>query len=202
LYARKTKTDRRDSFIVAEVLRFGRYTETVLPDEKLSQLKELSRCRVSQIETVGNLKRKILSAPERVFPEFASCFSNVFGSSPAELLNEYPSPEELANADLGKLIKQLERSSRCRHSVRKATELQELARKSVGVKKGLDALAFEMKILLEQMSFIEKQVEKIDSFIAEIMKDFQLITSIPGVGPVTGGAIIGEIGDIARFGTP
>lgn len=202
MYIRKTKTDRKDSFIIAEVLRFGRYTETILPDEKLSQLKELSRCRVGLVETVGNLKRKILAILDRVFPEFAGCFSNVFGSTPVDLLNEYPTPEALANADIDKLIKLLEKSSRGRHSAKKANELQELARKSIGVKKGVSALTFELRLLLQQMSFVEGQVKELDSFIAEIMKDFQLILSIPGIGPVTGGAIIGEIGDITRFGTP
>ena len=202
MYIRKTKTDRKDSFIIAEVLRFGRYTETILPDEKLSQLKELSRCRVGLVETVGNLKRKILAILDRVFPEFAGCFSNVFGSTPVDLLNEYPTPEALANADIDKLIKLLEKSSRGRHSAKKANELQELARKSIGVKKGVNALTFELRLLLQQMSFVEGQVKELDSFIAEIMKDFQLIMSIPGIGPVTGGAIIGEIGDITRFGTP
>ena len=202
MYIRKTKTDRKDSFIIAEVLRFGRYTETILPDEKLSQLKELSRCRVGLVETVGNLKRKILAILDRVFPEFAGCFSNVFGSTPVDLLNEYPTPEALANADIDKLIKLLEKSSRGRHSAKKANELQELARKSIGVKKGVSALTFELRLLLQQMSFVEGQVKELDSFIAEIMKDFQLIMSIPGIGPVTGGAIIGEIGDITRFGTP
>lgn len=202
MYIRKTKTDRKDSFIIAEVLRFGRYTETILPDEKLSQLKELSRCRVGLVETVGNLKRKILAILDRVFPEFAGCFSDVFGSAPVDLLNEYPAPEALANAGIDKLIQLLEKSSRGRHSARKANELQELARKSIGVKKGASALTFELRLLLQQMSFVEGQVKELDSFIAEIMKDFQLIMSIPGIGPVTGGAIIGEIGDITRFGTP
>jgi transposase len=202
IYIRKTKTDRMDSFIIAEVLRFGRYTETVLPNEKLSQLKELSRCRVGLAETIGNLKRKTLAILDRVFPEFAGCFSNTFGSTPVELLNKYPSPEELANADTDKLIKLLEKSSRGRHSAKKATELKALARSSIGVKRGLSALTFELKLLMEQMSFVEKQVKELDSFIEEIMKDFRLILSIPGIGPVTGGAIIGEIGDVARFGTP
>ena len=30
---RKAKTDRKDCVVIADVLRFGRYTETVLPDE-------------------------------------------------------------------------------------------------------------------------------------------------------------------------
>lgn len=202
MYIRKTKTDRKDSFIIAEVLRFGRYTETVLPEEKLLQLRELSRCRAGLVETVGNLKRKILTILDRMFPEFASCFSNVFGAAPLELLNEYPSPEELANSDTDKLIALLEKSSRGRHSKAKAEELKEKASRSVGIKRGLAALTFQMKILLEQMKFIDGQVKELDSFIAEIMKDFPLILGIPGIASTLGGAIIGEIGDINRFKTP
>jgi len=202
MYIRKNKTDRVDSFIIAEILRFGRYTETVLPDEKMSQLKELSRCRVGLVETVGNLKRKILTILDRIFPEFADCFSDVFGSAPVELLNEYSTPEELANADIDKLVKLLEKSSRGRHSSAKALELKGKAEHSVGIKKGVEALTFELRLLLEQMKFVEKQVKELDSFIAEIMKDFSLILSIPGIGAITGGAIMGEIGDITRFSTP
>jgi len=35
LYIRVTKNDRKDSFLVAEVLRFGRFTETRLADEPM-----------------------------------------------------------------------------------------------------------------------------------------------------------------------
>jgi len=202
IYIRKTKTDRVDSFIIAEVLRFGRYTETILPDEKLSQLKELSRGRTGLAESVGNLKRKIIAILDRVFPEFAACFSDVFGASPSAVLNEYTTPEELANADIDKLVKLLERSSRGRHSVKKASELQDKARRSIGVKRGVQALTFQLKLLLAQMDFINEQIKEFDSFIIEIMKDFALILSIPGIGAVTGGAIIGEIGNITRFATP
>ena len=201
-YIRKTKTDRVDSFIIAEVLRFGRYTETVLPDEKLSQLKELSRCRAGFTESVGSLKRKIITILDRVFPEFAACFSDVFGASPIAILNEYTTPEELANADIEKLLKLLARSSRGRHSIKKVNELQARARRSIGVKKGIQALILELKLLLTQMDFINGQIKELDLFIAEIMKDFALILSIPGIGDVTGGAIMGEIGDITRFATP
>lgn len=202
MYIRKTKTDRKDSFIIAEVLRFGRYTETVLPEEKLLQLRELSRCRTGMVETVGNLKRRVLTILDRTFPEFASCFSNVFGAAPLEVLNEYPSPEELANSDMNKLVTLLAKSSRGRHSRAKAEELKEKASCSIGIKRGLAALTFQMKIQLEQMKFVEGQIRELDAFIAKIMKDFPLILGIPGIGTTLGGAIIGEIGDITRFGTP
>ncbi|GHV45942.1 hypothetical protein FACS1894204_06540 [Synergistales bacterium] len=96
---RKTKTDKKDSVLIADVIRFGRYTETVLPDEPILQLREVSRCRTGLVESVGNLKRKILCILDRIFPEFASCFSTVFGTTPTELLQEFADPEELANCD-------------------------------------------------------------------------------------------------------
>ncbi len=199
---RKTKTDRKDAVLIADVLRFGRYTETVLPEENLLQLRELSRCRVGQVELVGNLKRKILGILDRIFPEFASCFSTVFGKAPTELLQEYADPEELANCDVEQLVKILEKQSRGRHSETKARELKEKAAKSVGVRMALDALKFELKLLLQQMDFIKTQIKELDKFLKKLMKEYEIIFSIPGISVTLGAAIIGEIGDINRFGTP
>ena len=52
---RKVKIDRKDCVVIAGVLRFGRYTETVLPDEDLLQIRELSRCRVANVEFIAFL---------------------------------------------------------------------------------------------------------------------------------------------------
>ena len=199
---RKTKTDRKDAVLIADVLRFGRYTETVLPEENLLQLRELSRYRVGQVELVGNLKRKILTILDRIFPEFESCFSTVFGKAPTELLQECADPEELANYDVEKLVKLLEKQSRGRHSEAKAQELKNKAAKSVGVRLALCALKFELKLLLQQLDFIKAQIKELDKFLKKLMKEHEIIFSIPGIGVTLGAAIIGEIGDVKRFGTP
>ena len=199
---RKAKTDRKDCVVIADVLRFGRYTETVLPDEDLLQIRELSRCRVANVELIGNLKRRILGILDRIFPEFASCFSTVFGTTPTELLQEYADPEELANCDVEKLVRLLEKQSRGRHSKAKAEELKSKAAKSVGTRLGLDALKFELKMLLHQMEFIKSQIKDFDKFLTKLMKKYDLIYTIPGISVTLGAAIIGEIGDVNRFGTP
>jgi transposase len=199
---RKTKTDRKDSVLIAEVLRFGRYTETVLPDEPILQLRELSRCRTGLVESSGNLKRKILGILDRIFPEFASSFSTVFGKAPSELLQEFADPEELANCDVAKLITLLEKESRGRHSDKKAKELKEKAAQSIGIRMGLEALKFELKLLLQQLDFIKKQVKDLDKFLKKLMKEHEILLSIPGLSFVLGAAILGEIGDVTRFATP
>jgi len=199
---RKTKTDRKDSALIADVLRFGRYTETVLPDEPILQLREISRCRTGLVESSGNLKRKILGILDRIFPEFASCFSTIFGTAPTELLQEFADPEELANCDIEKLIKLLEKESRGRHSNLKAEELKTKAAQSIGIRMGLDALKFELRLLLQQLDFIKKQVKDIDKFLKKLMKQHEILLSIPGISFVLGAAILGEIGDVKRFATP
>ena len=49
MHIRKTKTDRKDCVVIVDVLRFGRYIETVLLDEDIIQLRELSRSRVPML---------------------------------------------------------------------------------------------------------------------------------------------------------
>ena len=199
---RKTKTDRRDAVLIADVMRFGRYTETTLPEENLLQIRELSRCRVGQVELISSLKRKILGILDRIFPEFASCFSTVFGKAPTELLQEYADPEELANCDVETLVKLLEKQSRGRHSEAKARELKDKAAKSVGIRLALDALKFQLRLLLQQLDFIKAQIKELDKFLKKLMKEYDILFSIPGISVTLGAAIIGEIGDINRFGTP
>ena len=53
------------------------------------------------------------------------------------------------------------------------------------------------------MKFIEAQVKDTEKEIGRIMDELQSpITTIPGIGTVTGAVILGELGDINRFDDP
>jgi len=57
-----------------------------------------------------------------------------------------------------------------------------------------------MRCLLQQIDLVDAQVDQIEVTVAALMAQIpQHITSIPGIGPVTGAAILAEIGDIHRF---
>ena len=75
---RKTKTDKRDSFIIADLLRTKAISPSYIPDEWIHQLREITRFRFGLIDTFCDLKRQILCVLDKVFPEFESLFSNVF----------------------------------------------------------------------------------------------------------------------------
>ena len=45
MYIRQTKTDERDCFIIAEVIRFGRYSQGSMPPADIYALREMCRAR-------------------------------------------------------------------------------------------------------------------------------------------------------------
>ncbi|MFU0833976.1 MAG: transposase [Oscillospiraceae bacterium] len=61
----------------------------------------------------------------------------------------------------------------------------------------------QLKLLLEQIKFIEAQVSDVEAEIRQLLDKINSpITTIPGIGPINGAAIFGEIGDISRFSIP
>ena len=61
LFIHETKTDTIDAFIVAEVVRIGRYTKTEVLPEIIHALRELCRQRFYVIDMASDIKRKIIA---------------------------------------------------------------------------------------------------------------------------------------------
>ena len=77
------------------------------------------------------------------------------------------------------------------------------ASSSFGITFAKNSFTFQLKALIEQLSFIENQVKETETEISRIMEKLESpITTITGIGNVTGAAIISEIGDISKFDSP
>lgn len=58
-------------------------------------------------------------------------------------------------------------------------------------------------MLVQQISFIQEQVSEVEKEIEDLLNKIDsTITTIPGIGPITGASILGEIGDISKFSNP
>ena len=63
--------------------------------------------------------------------------------------------------------------------------------------------AFELKLLIQRIRFLEMQKVELEKEIERILSEFHSpITSIPGIGNVLGATILAEIGDINNFSSP
>ncbi|NPV92283.1 MAG: IS110 family transposase [Firmicutes bacterium] len=197
---RKTKTDRRDSWVIAELLRTNALHASYIPEHKTQQIRELSRFRFNLVDQVSDLKRQLLAALDRVFPEFEQLFSSPFIQSARQLLKQAPLPEELLAFDLAELSSLLATASRGRFKDDKAQEIKEAARKSIGVRFCQDAARLKIRCLLEHIDFLQGQISEIEYQLEELVQeDDQHLCSIPGINKVIATVLMGEIGDINRF---
>jgi transposase len=199
---RQTKTDRRDAFVLADLVRIGRAKPNYVPDDTILQLRELTRFRWDLRDRVGDVKRRLLTVLDRVFPEFADQFSDPFGTSARELLARAASAAEFAELDIDELTTVLERVSRKRLGRTQAETLHRCATESLGLA-CLGAVApLEVRSLLDQLTLLRAQVREVDAAIAKLVGQVeQHLTSIPGLGPgpTLAATILAEIGDISRF---
>ena len=203
MYIRQTKNDSIDSFIIAQIMRFGQYSSTTLSDENIIALRQLSRYRLSLVDSCGDCKRRIVALLDQVFPEYDSLFSDIFGVTSKELLLNCQTPEDILAVSTRKLTTLLNKASRGRFGKDKAEELKAAAKTSFGISFACDAFAFQIKQLIEQIIFIEKQIETLESHISKLLHQInQVITTIPGIGDTLGAIILSEIGDIHRFDAP
>ena len=200
---RKVKNDRSDATWIADFLRISNLTPTARSTPLLMQLRELSRFRFWITDQIGICKRKLVIILDKVFPEYESLFSSVFVKSSRALLAEAVSAQEIAEFDLRELTEMLHRTSHGRFGRAKAEQILQQARESIGVGFLADATQVEMRCLLAQLELLEQQRDEVDRTIEELMEIIpQYITTIPGIGAVTGAAILGEIGDVRRFESP
>jgi transposase len=203
MYIRQTKNDSKDSFVIAQIMRFGEFNTTELSEENVIALRQLSRYRLCLVEDVGDCKRRIIALLDQVFPEYASLFSDTFGVTSLEILAKYQSPEDLAKVPTKRLAAFLSKASKGRFKDEKARELKAVAKGSFGVAFAKDAFGFQIKQLVDQLVFLEGQIVDLESEVGVLMKSIgSPITTITGIGPVLGAAILGEIGDIKRFDHP
>lgn len=200
---RKRKTDIIDSILIADLIRYGDFLETSLADENTMSLRNLSRFRNYLISSIGDLKRKTICVLDQVFPEYQSIFSDVFGQTSKEILLHFSSPNDFENISSQELQEALSQITMKKFAMNKINEISSIAKNSFGINFCLDSFALQLKLLIEQINFIENQVKDIEVQIEILLgKINSPITTIPGVGNVTAATILGEIGDISKFSTP
>ncbi|MEG0323607.1 MAG: IS110 family transposase [Raoultibacter sp.] len=201
---RKTKTDQIDAFLIAEYARFKQLAPSEISLEDTDGLKQLTRYRSHLVKERTMLKNKATAVVDRLFPEFAVLFSDLYLATPKALLERYATPEAMATADIRSLTKTVEKASHGRCGRAKAEQIKALAKSSIGITFASEALAFEVKHMVALIGHLDEQIKKLDGEIARILECSTggVLETIPGIGPVNAAVIAAEIGDANRFSDP
>lgn len=200
MYIRQTKNDSIDSFLIAEVIRFGQFGTTSMADENILAMRQLCRYRDSVISSRTEIKLRIGTIMEQIFPEYEKQFSSLWVSTSMGILEKYLTPENIENAPIDELFEIIKDKSHNRLTRAKAISIKEAAADTFGIKIAQDAFSFQLKQLIDRMNFLDKQIEALDCQILEYYEKFDCyLHTIPGIGMIGAATILAEIGDISRF---
>ncbi|MBR6072278.1 MAG: IS110 family transposase [Acholeplasmatales bacterium] len=194
---RKTKNDKIDAEAICRFLDKNRFDfkPYTISSYHIDALKSLTRQRFTLVKQQTQQKLIFQRLVNVIFPEFISLFSSDYGESVLNILYAYPTPKRLARAHESSINKLIHHA--CKTS---AHEIIETAKTTIGQSE--DYLAFELQHTIDMIRFYQSQVEIYNKQIEIELNETEygkIITSIPGVGIITGAMIISEIGDINNF---
>ena len=171
-----------------------------MADEKILAMRQLCRYRDSVISSRTEIKLRIDTIMEQIFPEYEKQFSSLWVSTSMGILEKYLTPENIKNAPIDELFEIIKDKSHNRLTRAKAISIKDAAADTFGIKIAQDAFSFPLKQLIDRMNFLDKQIEALDCQILEYYEKFDCyLHTIPGIGMIAAATILAEIGDINRF---
>lgn len=197
---RKVKTDRIDAVLIADFARFKGLSLDYRRFADSEGVKRLTRYRSHLVRERTQLKNRLAAAVDELFPALPKLLGGTSSATFLAVVAEYGSPLSIASSDVHALAGFLSSASRGRYGLDRAEALHDAAALNVGASDD-HALAFELRHLAEMVSFYNSKIAEVDREIASLSSgtDYDLLRSIPGIGPLGASVILGEVGDPSRF---
>jgi len=198
---RKTKTDKTDARCIALMLH-SIDSESYTPvSYNIMELKSLSRHRFRLIGYRSKLKVSVTRLIDILFPELPDSVWSIHQNSSYEMLLEFPTAIDIANAHITKFTNILNQHSKGHYGKEKALELRSLAAQSIGLPSS--AQGFELQQTITLIQQLQLQIDQLDARIKKIVDDMDSpIMTIPGISYTLAATILSEIGDIHNFSSP
>jgi transposase len=185
------KTDVKDAQWIAELLQHGLLKPSFVPDKPMRQLRDLTRQRVQLIRQKARVCNRLHKTLEDANIKLGSVVSDVLGRSGRDMLRALIDGETdpIVLADLAR-----------RRLRAKIPQLQEALVGEVA-----EHHRFLLKLLLEQVEFVEKQVEVLNARIRAVLPaPFEAaivrMDTVPGIDRKAAEDIVAEMGaDLDAF---
>ncbi len=203
LQLRKTKTDKKDAYVIAQFLLLNRdsLSQTILSSD-ISDLRDLSRQRESLVDQMSSTKSEIKRLLSMTFPELEH-ISGIFTKSMLRLLCQYPSAGSIKQAKRSKIAKILIPGSYGKQTDVSVDRIVKAAQVSVGTSSATKEIILRQKTSL--LMQLEEHLQELTDILIELCQgkiqgDMDILTSMKGIGEKTAVNFLIEIGgDIKQF---
>jgi len=200
------KSDHGDAFVLANVLRTDLHAHRPLPDDsELAQaIAVLARAQQDAVWARTAAHNKLRSHLREYFPGFLAAFADARGGimrpGARVILAAAPTPAAAAALTLTQLRGLLKEAGRSRGIDTEATRLRDAFRVRQMRQLPLveDAMGRQALALLGQLDAACTAADDLEQAVTGSFNqhpDAGIITSFPGLGPLTGARVLAEIGD-------
>lgn len=198
------KTDQKDPKVIADIIALGHALTVVIPEGAAAELRRLTQGRERFVQRRTALYNQLQQLVFLLFPEFLQIMKNVKTKSAHHLLKHLLTPKEVVAYGLESLALLLRKKSYGKLGIERATELYTAAIESVGIREGQDGLVFEIQNVLQMIEASNQFADDVEQKMVYHLEQIpysRFILSIKGIGTVTAGGLIGEVGDFNQFRT-
>ena len=203
LQLRKTKTDKKDAFVIAQFLLLNRdsLSQTLLSSE-ISDLRDLSRQRESLVDQMSSIKSEIKRLLTMTFPELEH-ISGIFTKSMLRLLCQYPSAASMKQAKRSKIAKILIPGSYGKQTDASVDRILKAAQGSIGTSSATKEIILKQKASL--LIQLEEHLQELTDILIELCRgkiqdEMDILTSMKGIGEKTAVNFLIEVGgDMKQF---
>jgi len=203
LQLRKTKTDKKDAFIIAQFLLLNKdsLSQTILSSD-IADLRDLARQRESLVGQMTAIKSDIKRLLAITFPELEH-IAGIFTKSMLRLLCQFPSAHTIRKATRSKMAKILIPGSYGKQTEESVEAIRKAAQASIGTASPTKEIILRQKAVL--LIQLEEHLQELTGILTElceskIQENLNILTSMKGIGNKTATNFLIEIGgDISLF---
>lgn len=205
---RNMKNDKIDAYRLALLYRLGSLKPSNIPVGETARLRSLCRYHMALNNDLVRHMARLTSFVEQSVPGYEKIFSKLKGSTALMILESYPTPVLMLEADASEMVNIIKKQSHkgIEYAAEKAEQIKRIARSAldIGLKRSEDALLIPSEIAVIRL--IQSNIVKTDKEITEIMKNAafisdmaELLKSIPGISDFSAAVLISEFADISLF---
>ena len=198
---RKTETDKIDAGNIAEALILEWDSHQDINDEPmLIRIRELERLHDRLTKKSSKCKSQAIRVMDILCRGYTDLFNDIFSTSSIEIIRHTIRKTRLFETDAETMTEILREYMSDSKAKRKAKKLDNLFQNTVVPEFMIEPCILEIHMLIHQFQTINEQIERVERKIEKLVKAYDpYMLSVPGIGPLTAGIILGELRDPSRF---
>jgi len=199
----RSKDDPRDAFVIADLLRTGKYTETRLLHGQYAELRQSVTLRDRLLRDIRRQKTLVNNIAGQLFPELSCEFKDLNGQTALAMLSSHAAATVIRQLPLDVFINDVRSVFRGKRlMVSKLRRAHALAHSSVGLKDGVQALQLSIDQYIETLEHLQRQLAQAEETLMEVflaLPEAKYMLSVPGLGVIAAATILSEIGDPSHY---